>query len=90
MAGLYGPSRKKGLFLGFHAEDPRYRLAQIQDALLRDARFIAGIRMHTGGMTVAQAEEFFVKEGYQPRPSRGPKANAAPLIRRTATTRWGS
>jgi uncharacterized protein (DUF885 family) len=53
---------------GFHADDPRYRLAQIQDALLRNARFIAGIRMHTKGMTVAQAEEFFVKEGYQPRP----------------------
>src|SRR5262249_1685732 len=28
---------------GFHADDPKYRLAQIQDALLRDARFIAGI-----------------------------------------------
>ena len=53
---------------GFHADDPRYRLAQIQDALLRNARFIAGIRMHTKGMTVAQAEEFFIKEGYQPRP----------------------
>jgi uncharacterized protein (DUF885 family) len=53
---------------GFHADDPRYRLAQIQDALLRDTRFIAGIRMHTRGMTVAQAEELFVKEGYQPRP----------------------
>jgi uncharacterized protein (DUF885 family) len=53
---------------GFHADDPRYRLAQIQDALLRDARFIVGIRMHTKGMTLAEAEEFFVKEGYQPRP----------------------
>ena len=53
---------------GFHADDPRYRLAQIQDALLRDARFIVGIRMHTKGMTVAEAEDFFVKEGYQPRP----------------------
>jgi hypothetical protein len=30
---------------GFHADDPRYRLAAIQDALLRDARFIAGIRI---------------------------------------------
>jgi len=54
---------------GFHADDPRYRLAQVQDALLRDARFIVGIRMHTKGMTVAEAEEFFVKEGYQTRPS---------------------
>jgi uncharacterized protein (DUF885 family) len=53
---------------GFHADDPRYRLAQLQDALLRDVRFIVGIRMHTKGMTVAQAEDFFVKEGYQPRP----------------------
>ncbi len=53
---------------GFHADDPRYRLAQIQDALLRNARFIVGIRMHTKGMTIAQAEDYFVKEGYQPRP----------------------
>ena len=54
---------------GFHADDPRYRLSQLQDALLRDARFIVGIRMHTQGMTIPQAEEFFVKEGYQPRPT---------------------
>ena len=53
---------------GFHADDPRYRLAQIQDALLRNVRFIVGIRMHTKGMTMAQAEDFFVNEGYQPRP----------------------
>jgi len=54
---------------GFHADDPRYRLAQVQDALLRDARFIVGIRLHTKGMTMAEAEEFFVKEGYQSRPA---------------------
>jgi uncharacterized protein (DUF885 family) len=53
---------------GFHGDDPRYRLAQIQDALLRDARFIVGIRMHTRGMTPKEAEDFFVKEAYQPRP----------------------
>jgi len=53
---------------GFHGGDPRYRLAQIQDALLRDARFIVGIRMHTKGMTMEQAQEFFMKEGYQPAP----------------------
>lgn len=54
---------------GFHADDPRYRLAQVQDALLRNARFIVGIRMHTRGMTMPEAEAFFVKEGYQSRPS---------------------
>jgi uncharacterized protein (DUF885 family) len=53
---------------GFHADDPKYRLAQLQDALLRDSRFIVGIRMHTQGMTMAQAEEFFQKEGYQVAP----------------------
>ena len=53
---------------GFHGDDPRYRLAQVQDALLRDARFIVGIRMHTRGMTVQQAEQFFIKEAYQPAP----------------------
>lgn len=53
---------------GFHADQPKYRLAQIQDALLRDARFVVGIKMHTQGMTMAQAEEFFQKEGYQPGP----------------------
>ena len=53
---------------GFHGDDPRYRLAQIQDALLRDVRFIVGIRMHTRGMTVQQAEQFFVREAFQPAP----------------------
>jgi uncharacterized protein (DUF885 family) len=44
------------------------RLGQLQDALLRDARFIVCIRMHTGAggaMTTDQAAEFFVAEGYQ-------------------------
>jgi uncharacterized protein (DUF885 family) len=44
------------------------RLGQLQDALLRDARFVVAIRMHTGvggAMTQEQAIDFFVKEGYQ-------------------------
>ncbi len=41
------------------------RLGQLQDALLRDARFVVGIRMHTQGMTLEQARAFFVQEGYQ-------------------------
>ena len=51
---------------GLHADDPRYRLAQLQDALLRDVRFIVGIKMHTEGMTVEQAQEKFVADAYQP------------------------
>ncbi|MGB8260488.1 MAG: DUF885 domain-containing protein [Terracidiphilus sp.] len=41
------------------------RLGQLQDALLRNARFIVGIEMHTGKMSFDQAVEFFQKEGYQ-------------------------
>jgi uncharacterized protein (DUF885 family) len=41
------------------------RLGQLQDALLRDARFVVGIQMHTGQMTFDQAVNFFVDEGYQ-------------------------
>ncbi len=56
---------------GVGAKDEResrlIRLGQLQDALLRDARFVVGIRMHTQGMTLEQAEDFFVNEGYQSR-----------------------
>ena len=53
---------------GFHAGEPKYRLAQLQDALLRDVRFIAGIKMHTQGMTVDEATQLFEAEGHQPHP----------------------
>jgi uncharacterized protein (DUF885 family) len=53
---------------GLHADDPHYRLAQVQDALLRDVRFIVGIKMHTQGMTIEQAQDMFVKDAYQPQP----------------------
>ena len=43
----------------------KLRLGQLQDALLRNARFIVGVQMHTGKMTFDQGVEFFVKEGYQ-------------------------
>jgi len=41
------------------------RLGQLQDALLRNARFIVGIEMHTGKMTIDDALKFFESEGYQ-------------------------
>jgi len=53
---------------GYGNGDPKLRLGQLQDALLRNARFIVGIRMHTGNMTVEEATDFFVREGYQVRP----------------------
>jgi uncharacterized protein (DUF885 family) len=40
-------------------------LGQLQDALLRDARFVVGIQMHTGKMSLDEAKKFFVDEGFQ-------------------------
>jgi len=54
---------------GAGAKDEReakfLRLGQLQDALLRNARFVVGIQMHTGKMNFDEAVEFFQKEGYQ-------------------------
>jgi len=54
---------------GAGAKDEReskfLRLGQLQDALLRNARFIVGIQMHTGKMSFDEALAFFQKEGYQ-------------------------
>jgi uncharacterized protein (DUF885 family) len=46
------------------------RLGQLQDALLRDARFVVSLRLHTGvggAMSFDDAVNFFVSDGYQSR-----------------------
>jgi uncharacterized protein (DUF885 family) len=50
---------------GLHGGDAKYRLAQLQMALIRACRYLVGIRMHTQGMTVDQAAKFFVDNAYQ-------------------------
>ena len=50
---------------GYGNGDSKLRIGQLQDALLRDARYIVGIEMHTGKMTLAQATDFFIKQGHQ-------------------------
>jgi len=52
---------------GYGNGDLKLKLGQLQDALLRNARYIVGIEMHTGKMTYEQGIDFFVKEGYQTR-----------------------
>ena len=49
---------------GFGGNNPKLRLAQLNASLLRLCRYLAGIRMHTAGMTYEQAVEFFVREGF--------------------------
>ncbi|HWA23011.1 MAG TPA: DUF885 domain-containing protein [Caulobacterales bacterium] len=51
---------------GLSKGDPRYHLTQLQDALLRDCRLIASIKMHTGVMTLQQATDMMQKQCFQP------------------------
>ena len=44
---------------GYGNGDPKLRIGQLQDALLRDARYIVGIQMHTGKMTLAGGDGVF-------------------------------
>lgn len=46
-------------------QELRLRLGQLQDALLRNARYIVGLQMHTGKMTFEEGVKFFEQEGYQ-------------------------
>ncbi|GBC96328.1 hypothetical protein HRbin16_02130 [bacterium HR16] len=50
--------------LGYKAEDPRYRLAQLHEALLRACRYVAGFGMHTQGMSLEEAKQLFVEQGH--------------------------
>lgn len=50
---------------GFGGGDPEMHIGQLINALLRSVRFVTAIGLHTGGMTVAQAEQMFVDAGHQ-------------------------
>jgi uncharacterized protein (DUF885 family) len=45
---------------GFGNGDPRLHAAQLQEAILRDCRYVAGIKLHTQGWTVEQATQLFM------------------------------
>jgi uncharacterized protein (DUF885 family) len=50
---------------GYGNGDAKLRLSQIQEALLRAARYVVGIRMHTKGMSLQEGIDFFQKQGFQ-------------------------
>ncbi|HLM58820.1 MAG TPA: DUF885 family protein [Pyrinomonadaceae bacterium] len=52
---------------GFGGNNPKLRLAQLDAALLRLCRYVAGLRLHTSGMSYEEAVDFFMREGYQAR-----------------------
>ncbi len=49
---------------GWGNGDPRVRLMQLREAIWRNARYVVGVKMHTQGMTVAQAEAFFRTQAF--------------------------
>ena len=50
---------------GLGAGSPELHIGQLQEALLRDVRFVVAIGLHTGGMTLAQAAQLFREQGFQ-------------------------
>ena len=50
---------------GFREGDPETRIGQISNALLRDARFLSTIGLHTRGWSVEDSKGFFMEEGFQ-------------------------
>ena len=62
---------------GFHADDRRYELAQLSEALTRICRLIAGIRVHADGWTLDQAESCFQQEAHLPAPAARQEAERA-------------
>lgn len=49
---------------GLHGGNPRYRLVQIQMALMRSVRYLVALRMHTRAMTVDEAAMMFERDAH--------------------------
>jgi hypothetical protein len=49
---------------GLGGGDPRLRIAMLQDALLRNCRYLSSIRMHTAGWTWEDATRFFMENAF--------------------------
>jgi hypothetical protein len=50
---------------GLRDGDPETRIGQISNALLRNARFLSTIGLHTRGWSVEDSKRFFMEEGFQ-------------------------
>jgi hypothetical protein len=58
-------SEEMMLEAGLRGASPETRIGQLSNALLRNARFLSTIGLHTRGMTVEESEKFFMEEAYQ-------------------------
>jgi uncharacterized protein (DUF885 family) len=50
---------------GWGNGDPHVRLAQLEEALLRECRYVVGVKLHTAGWTLKQAEDLFQNQCFQ-------------------------
>jgi hypothetical protein len=50
---------------GLRGASAETRIGQLANALLRDARFLSAIGLHTQGMSVEESEKLFMEEAYQ-------------------------
>jgi uncharacterized protein (DUF885 family) len=50
---------------GWGNGDPRVRLAQLEEALLRECRYVVGVNLHTKGWSLSQAENLFTTQCFQ-------------------------
>ncbi len=48
---------------GLGEGDPEMHIGQLQEALLRNVRFLSAIGMHTKGMTVEESKKMFIEQG---------------------------
>jgi hypothetical protein len=60
---------------GLGKDDAALHLGQLQEALLRNVRFISAIGLHTKGMTVAESKKMFIEEGLQDEGNAEQQAN---------------
>lgn len=59
---------------GFCGDDPETRIGQLLNALIRNVRFVVAIGLHTGGMTVAEAEDLFRRKAFMDPMNAGQQA----------------
>ncbi|MBW3568481.1 MAG: DUF885 domain-containing protein, partial [Proteobacteria bacterium] len=50
---------------GLGAGDPQVHIGQLTNALLRNARYLSAIGLHTEGMTVEESQQLFIEKGLQ-------------------------
>ena len=62
---------------GFAGGDPRYRLAQLSDAMTRICRLLSGIRVHTKQWSLEEAQRCFEERAYVAAPAARREAERA-------------